>query len=152
MLFITVYKTIVLNRLQWLSATSGRHQPQKQDQLQSNPALPETDFKSPRNTLPVSSLSNSTGPCLWLPGMSRSSPLLRSYMTTFIWLGGQGKKILQRMAFKPHKEAGLVSIIKSTLKLQLRLCWKEETQLRGKYRNRFSFLRRMLSLSADARK
>lgn len=38
------------------------------------------------------------------------------------------------MALKPHKEAGLVSIIKSTLKLQLRLCWKEEMHVRGKYR------------------
>lgn len=42
--------------------------------------------------------------------------------------------MLQRMALKPHKEAGLLSIIKSTLKLQLRLCWKEEMHVRGKYR------------------
>lgn len=152
MVFITLYKTTVLNWLQCLTATSGCHHPQKQDQLQSDAALPETDFKPPCNIFPVSSLSNSTGPCLSLPGMSRSSPLLSSYMTTFSWLGGQRKKVLQRMALKPHKEGGLVSIIKSALKLQLRLCWKEKTQLRGKYRSRLSFLWLMLSLSKDARK
>lgn len=130
MLLITLYKTIVLNRLQCLTAVSGHHHPQKQDHLQSNAALPETHFKPPQNMLPVSSLSNSTGSCIWLPGMSRSS----SYMTTLSWLGGVKERKYLENGLKPHKKAALVSIIKSTLKLQLRLCWKEEMQLRGKYR------------------
>lgn len=64
MLFITLYKTIVLNQLQCLTATSGHHHPQKQDHLQSNAALPETHFKPPQNILAVSGLSNSMGSCL----------------------------------------------------------------------------------------